>query len=140
MDPSYPKSVPEERLRQDEADGILKYIGFTHDMNSVYERKGIVITLPSYSEGMNRALMEAAASGKPIITSDIPGCREAVDDGVNGYLVPAKDADALAEAMLRYIRLSEEEKQKQSDMSRAKAESIFDIRNVICKYKEIVGE
>jgi glycosyltransferase involved in cell wall biosynthesis len=140
MDPSYPKSVPEERLHQDEADGILKYVGFTHDMNSVYERKGIVITLPSYSEGMNRALMEATASGKPIITSDIPGCREAVDDGVNGYLVPVKNADALAEAMLRYIRLSDEEKQKQSDMSRVKAESIFDIRNVIGKYKEIVGE
>ena len=109
-------------------------------MNSVYERKGIVITLPSYSEGMNRALMEATASGKPIITSDIPGCREAVDDGVNGYLVSVKDADALAEAMLRYIRLSDEEKQKQSDMSRVKAESLFDIRNVIGKYKEIVGE
>ena len=140
MDPSYPKSVPEERLRQDEADGILKYIGFTHDMNSVFERKGIVITLPSYSEGMNRALMEACASGKPIITSDIPGCKEAVDDGVNGYLVPVKDSDALAEAMLRYIRLSDELKRKFSNMSRIKAENLFDINNVIEKYKRIVGE
>ena len=140
MDPSYPKSVPEERLRHDEADGILKYIGFTHDMNSVFERKGIVITLPSYSEGMNRALMEACASGKPIITSDVPGCREAVDDGVNGYLVPVKNADALADAMLRYIRLSEDEKRRLSDKSRVKAETLFDIRNVIEKYKHIVGE
>lgn len=140
MDPSYPKSVPEERLRHDEADGILKYIGFTHDMNSVFERKGIVITLPSYSEGMNRALMEACASGKPIITSDVPGCREAVDDGVNGYLVPVKNADALADAMLRYIRLSEDEKRRLSDKSRVKAETLFDIRNVIEKYKHILGE
>lgn len=140
MDPSYPKSVPEERLRHDEADGILKYIGFTHDMNSAFERKGIVITLPSYSEGMNRALMEACASGKPIITSDVPGCREAVDDGVNGYLVPVKNADALADAMLRYIRLSEDEKRRLSDKSRVKAETLFDIRNVIEKYKHIVGE
>ena len=140
MDPSYPKSVPEERLRHDEADGILKYIGFTHDMISVFERKGIVITLPSYSEGMNRALMEACASGKPIITSDVPGCREAVDDGVNGYLVPVKNADALADAMLRYIRLSEDEKRRLSDKSRVKAETLFDIRNVIEKYKHIVGE
>lgn len=140
MDPSYPKSVPEERLRHDEADGILKYIGFTHDMNSVFERKGIVITLPSYSEGMNRALMEACASGKPIITSDVPGCREAVDDGVNGYLVPVKNADALADAILRYIRLSEDEKRRLSDKSRVKAETLFDIRNVIEKYKHIVGE
>ena len=89
---------------------------------------------------MNRALMEACASGKPIITSDIPGCQEAVDDGVNGYLVPVKDSDALAEAMLRYIRLSDELKRKFSNMSRIKAENLFDINNVIEKYKRIVGE
>lgn len=139
MDPSYPKNVPEERLRQDEADSTLKYIGFTHDMDSVYRRRGIVITLPSYSEGMNRALMEASASGKPIITSDIPGCREAVDDGRSGFLVPPRDADALADAMLRYLRMTEEEKKQFSDRSRAKAESLFDVRSVIEKYEKIIS-
>lgn len=140
MDPSYPKSVPEERLRKDEADGILKYIGFTHDMDSVYRRRGIVVTLPSYSEGMNRALMEACASGKPIITSDIPGCRESVDDGQNGYLVQPRDAESLANAMLRYIRLSDNEKRTFSDHSREKAERLFDIRNVISQYEKIVND
>ena len=138
MDPSYPKSVPEERLRQDEADGILKYIGFTHDMDSVYRRQGIVVTLPSYSEGMNRALMEACASGKPIITSDIPGCRESVDEGGNGFLVQPRSADSLAEAMLKYIRLSDREKSEFSDRSRKKAELLFDVHHVIDRYEAII--
>ena len=139
LDPNYPKSVPEERLRKDEADGIVKYIGFTHDMTSIYKRKGIVITLPSYSEGMNRALMEACASGKPIITSDIPGCREAVDDGKNGYLVPVRDADKLADAMFRYLDLTTNEKQLFSENSRRKAETLFDVCNVIKKYDMIIS-
>lgn len=139
MDPSYPKSVPEERLRKDEADGILKYIGFTHDMDSVYRRRGIVVTLPSYSEGMNRALMEACASGKPIITSDIPGCREAVDEACNGFLVQSRSADSLAEAMLKYIRLSDREKSEYSDWSRRKAEQLFDVHHVIDRYEAILS-
>lgn len=139
LDPSYPKSVPAERLQKDEADGILKYIGFTQDMDSIYRRKGIVVTLPSYSEGLNRALMEACASGKPIITSDIPGCRESVDDGKNGYLATVRDADSLADAMLRYISLSAEERRAFSDVSRQKAETLFDVKNVIDKYDKILG-
>lgn len=140
LDPKYPKSVPEERLRKDEEDGIVKYIGFTHDMDKVFQRKGIVITVPSYNEGMNRALMEACASGKPIITSDIPGCREAVVEGKNGFLVPARNADALAEAMLRYLHLSPQEKQDFSDESRKKAENLFDVQRVIAKYTKIIHQ
>lgn len=139
MDPSYPKSVPEARLRQDEADGVLKYIGFTHDMDSVYRRKGIVITLPSYSEGMNRVLMEACASGKPIITTDIPGCREAVVEGENGFLVPPRDADSLAEAMLRYLRLTDMERQQFSDKSYEVADRLFDVRHVIAQYERLIS-
>lgn len=118
----------------------VKYIGFTHDMDKVFQRKGIVITVPSYSEGMNRALMEACASGKPIITSDIPGCREAVVEGKNGFLVPARNADALAEAMLRYLHLSPQEKQDFSDESRKKAENLFDVQRVIAKYTKIIHQ
>lgn len=140
LDPKYPKSVPEVRLRKDEEDGIVKYIGFTHDMDKVFQRKGIVITVPSYSEGMNRALMEACASGKPIITSDIPGSREAVVEGKNGFLVPARNADALAEAMLRYLHLSPQEKQDFSDESRKKAENLFDVQRVIAKYTKIIHQ
>lgn len=140
LDPSYPNSVPEERLRADEKDGAVKYLGFTKDMQSVYQRKGIVMILPSYGEGFNRALMEACGSGKPIITTDLPGCREAVDDGQNGYIVPVRNAEALAEAMLSYLALSPDEKRQMSLNSRRKAETLFDVRNVIKVYESILQE
>lgn len=138
LDPSYPNSVPTERLRADEKDGIVKYLGFTKDMQSVYRRKGIVMLMPSYGEGFNRALMEACGCGKPIITTDVQGCRESVDDGQNGYIVPVRNADALAEAMLRYLALSPDEKRQMSVNSRHKAETLFDVRNVIKVYESIL--
>lgn len=140
LDPAYPKSVPLERVRQDERDGVVEYMGFTRDMDAVYSRKGIVVVLPSYFEGMNRSLMEACASGKPIITTDIGGCREMVDDGVNGYLVKPRDAASLADAMIRYASLSAEEKENFSANSRKLAERRFDVRNVISVYDGIVGK
>lgn len=140
LDPSYPKSVPVERVRADERDGIIEYAGFTNDMNSVYAQKGVVITLPSYyGEGMNRSLMEACASAKPIITTDIAGCRELVVDGRNGFIVKPKDSEALAEAMLKYIDLSADEKAEFSLNSRKHAEERFDINKVISVYADIVS-
>lgn len=138
LDPSYPKSVPVERVKKDEAEGLVKYLGFTRDMKSVYKRKGIVVILPSYCEGMNRALMEACASGKPIITTDVPGCREAVEERVNGYIVPARDSKALADAMQRYLELSDDCKKQFSDNSRKRAVNKFDIKSVLAVYDNIV--
>ena len=141
LDPSYPKSVPPERIKADEEAGVLKYLGFTNDMNSIYSQKGIVITLPSYyGEGLNRSLMEACATGKPIITTDIAGCRETVEDGKNGYLVAIKDAEALAEAMEKYIALPQEAKRQLSLNSRKLAERKFDIHHVIAAYENIVNK
>lgn len=139
LDPSYPLSVPSERVKEDEKKGTIEYLSFTNDMAAVYNEKGLVITLPSYGEGMNRTLMEACASGKPIITTDIAGCRETVDNGKNGFLVPVKDANALATAMIKYINLSSDKKRKFSVRSRVIAESRFNIRNVIKAYDNIVG-
>lgn len=88
------------------ADGVINFHGFQTDVHPFYEAADCVV-LPSYHEGMSNVLLEAAASGRPLITSDIPGCREAVEDGVSGYLCPAKDADALYEAMRRFVELPE---------------------------------
>lgn len=139
LDPSYPKSVPIERIKQDEKDGVIEYIGFTSDMNDIYMRKGLVITLPSYSEGMNRALMEACACGKPIITTDIPGCREQVIENQNGFVVKPKDVLSLSEAMKKYIRLPIEKKIQFSRNSRKHAEDKFDMKYVIRVYDRIVN-
>ena len=84
--------------------GVLKYHGYQSDMKRFYAMASCVV-LPSYHEGMSNVLLEAAASGRPLITSDIPGCREAAEDGVSGYLCPARDADALCEAMRRFVEL-----------------------------------
>lgn len=84
--------------------GVVKYHGYQTDMKPFYAMASCVV-LPSYHEGMSNVLLEAAASGRPLITSDIPGCREAVEDGVSGLLCPPKDADALCETMQRFAQL-----------------------------------
>lgn len=84
--------------------GVVKYHGYQSDMKRFYAMASCVV-LPSYHEGMSNVLLEAAASGRPLITSDIPGCREAVEDGNSGYLCPAKDANALYGAMQRFMEL-----------------------------------
>ena len=87
-------------------DGIIEYLGYQADMKSLYGAASCVV-LPSYHEGMSNVLLEAAATGRPLITSDIPGCCEAVEDGASGYLCPPKDADALYDAMQRFVELPE---------------------------------
>jgi glycosyltransferase involved in cell wall biosynthesis len=78
----------------------VEYLGHVDDMPALMARADIVV-LPSYREGTPRVLVEAAAAGKPIVATDIGGCRGLVEDGVNGLLVPVRDADALAVALRR---------------------------------------
>ena len=87
-----------------ERSGVVKYHGYQSDMKRFYAMADCVV-LPSYHEGMSNVLLEAAASGRPLITSDIPGCREAVEPGVSGYLCSARDADALYAAMRQLLEL-----------------------------------
>lgn len=86
--------------------GVVKYHGYQSDMKPFYAMASCIV-LPSYHEGMSNVLLEAAASGRPLITSDIPGCREAVENGASGYLCPAKDEDALYDAMQRFAKQPE---------------------------------
>lgn len=139
IDPNYPNSVSKEKIEEDESKGYIKYIGFTKDILSILKRKGIVVMLPSYyGEGLNRSLMEACATGKPIITTTNPGCIETVENGINGYLVAPKNKDALVKAAKRYLKLSNGEKNAMSKASRKIAENKFDINNVILEYDKLV--
>jgi len=97
-----PTVVPEEVLREWVEEGIVEWIGEVDDIRGPL-RDADVMVLPSYREGTSKALLEAGAMGKPIITTDVPGCREVVLHAVNGLLVPPKDAAALADAMQRLI-------------------------------------
>lgn len=138
IDESYPNAVSRQTIEADAAQGLVRYLGFsTHPLDTM-RKEGIVIVLPSYHEGMSRSLMEACALGKPIITSDIPGCREMVEDGKNGYLVPAKDGKALAEAMSRYLSLDWQSQAQMGHESRRIALERYDIRHVIAAYERVL--
>jgi len=101
-DPGNPASISESQLRKWSTAGIVEWWGWRSDMQQVLSTCHIVV-LPSYGEGLPRALLEAAAVGKPIVATDIPGCREIVHHGKNGLLVPPGDVEALYEALVRLI-------------------------------------
>lgn len=138
LDCSYPQHITQEELDKDISEGVIEYLGVTDHVQQYLHQKGVVVVLPSYHEGLNRSLMEACSCGCPIITSDIPGCRETVTDGKNGYLVPPRNADLLADAMMRYLSLDADEKQSFSLASREKAEKVFDMRFVIEEYMRVL--
>ena len=141
IDVSYPTHVPLEELQADQAEGMIEYWGVVNRVQDILSMPNIVMVLPSfYPEGLNRSLMEACAMGKPIITTDIPGCRETVDHGKNGFLVPPCDAQSLARAMADFLCLSLAEKRKFSFHSRKKAENTFDIKHVLAEYVRMLGE
>jgi glycosyltransferase involved in cell wall biosynthesis len=102
-DPENPAAVPVAQVREWEKEGVIEWWGWREDMNEVYAQAHI-ICLPSYREGLPKTLIEAAACGRPIITSDVPGCREIVRTGENGLLVPTHDIAALAAALKLLIQ------------------------------------
>jgi glycosyltransferase involved in cell wall biosynthesis len=98
-----PLSIKESEIISWAKEGSVEYYGRTDDVRS-YLAESSVYVLPSYyREGIPRTILEAMATGRAIITTDAPGCRETVINGFNGFLVPAKDCEALAGAMERFI-------------------------------------
>jgi glycosyltransferase involved in cell wall biosynthesis len=102
-DPDNPTSIPEKILSAWQKEKIIEWWGHRDDMVTVFQAAHIVC-LPSYREGLPKVLLEAAACGRPIVTTDVPGCREVVREGENGLLVPAHNAQALSEALLCLIK------------------------------------
>lgn len=100
---SNPRAVPRETLESWVREGVVEWWGFRADMATVLAQCAVVCLPSTYGEGVPRILLEAAASGRPIVTTNIPGCREAVLDGVNGYLVPVGNSSALEERLLALI-------------------------------------
>jgi glycosyltransferase involved in cell wall biosynthesis len=106
-DPGNPASVPADQLRQWESEGVVELFGWHDDMGKVFAQSHIVC-LPSHGgEGIPRSLLEAAACGKPIVATDVPGCRDIVHDRENGLLVPPQQVAPLADALDRLIRDAE---------------------------------
>jgi glycosyltransferase involved in cell wall biosynthesis len=140
-DPNNPASVTEVVLRAWQKEGIVECWGHREDMPTVFHAAHIVC-LPSYREGLPKVLQEAAACGLPIVATDVPGCREVVREGENGLLVPARDAQALAKALIRLIEDSEI-RAKMGRRSREIALAEFSSKHVNAQildiYKEVLA-
>jgi len=118
---------------------VIEYLGSADDVRD-YIHKSDCIVLPSYREGTPKTLLEAAAMGKPIITTNVEGCREVVDDGINGYLCNVRDADDLAKKMKIILSMDYKDVVKMGLEGRKKMEIKFDEKIVIDKYMSIVRQ
>jgi glycosyltransferase involved in cell wall biosynthesis len=101
--PSNPRAVPKKQLEAWAREGMIEWWGFRNDMPAILKQTTVVCLPTSYGEGVPKILLEAAASGRPIVASDLSGCKFAVRDGQNGILVPAKDAPSTAAALRRLL-------------------------------------
>jgi len=124
-DPDNPTDVGDAGIRAWEREGILTWQGFANDMPAALAQANIVC-MPSYREGLPRVLIEAAAIGRAIVTTDVPGCREIVRHEENGLLVPARDETATAAAVQRLIE-DPALRHRLADEGRARAETEFSV-------------
>jgi len=137
-DPGNPATVPEATIREWVAEGLVSWLGHVDDMAGLLGSVDMVV-LPSHREGLPRTLVEAAACGLPLITTDVPGCREVVSDGVDGLLVPRGDSKALAQA-IRRLQDDPELARRLGVAARLKARSQFDEHIVIQRTLEVYAE
>lgn len=119
-----------KQVEQLQSEGVVRFYGFQENPKPYYAQTDCVV-LPSYHEGMSNVLLEAAASGRAIITTDIPGCREAVDNGKSGMLCKVKSTDSLYKAMKRFTELSREKRELMGKAGREKMEREFDKKKVV---------
>ena len=122
----------QERIEELEKENILVFHGFCSDPRPFYKEAHCIV-LPSYHEGMSNVLLEGAATGRALITSDIPGCQEAVHEGENGLLVPPKDSEALYQAMKCFVEFSPDRRRQMGENSRVLMEMEFDKKQVVSK-------
>jgi len=140
-DPGNPAAVPEATLREWVEEGVLEWLGHVGNMRELYASVDIVVLPSYYREGIPTSLTEGAACGLPLITTDMPGCREVVTDGEDGLLIQPRDAEALASAIARLLD-SPELAARLGHAARAKALDVFDeqiiIRRTLDVYRKLL--
>ncbi|MEQ8156320.1 MAG: glycosyltransferase family 4 protein [Clostridiaceae bacterium] len=129
----------ENKVKELEQEGIIRFHGYQKDVKPFVKGTHCFV-LPSYHEGMANTLLECAAMGRPLIASDINGCREAVIDGENGFLCSAGDWDSLYVKMKQFIELPHEKKIQMGISSRVRAEDCFDRKKVVSKTLDIIDD
>ncbi len=126
-------AVPRDRVQAWQAEGVVSYLGSANDVRPHIAAADCVV-LPSYREGTPKTLLEAAAMGKPLIATDVPGCRDVVEDSHNGFLCEVKSGADLAAKMIKFLNLPDFERLAMGQASRRKAEQEFDEQFVIKRY------
>lgn len=136
-----PKSVTKQQIDSWVSDGLVEYWGYSKDVNSTYANCHVAV-LPSYREGLPKSLIEAAACGRAVITTDVPGCRDAITPDETGLLVEVKNAEQLADAIEK-LSVNKHLRLKLGLSGRRLAEAEFDINTVVNihlkLYQELLG-
>jgi len=128
IDAGNPAAISEDELNSWINSGVIDYLGRLSDVRPAIADTSVYV-LPSYHEGMPVTVMEAMAMGRPIITTDVPGCRETIHQGENGFLIPVRDVPALVEAIEYFIRQSVDI-ERMGKASRRIAEDKYDVHKV----------
>lgn len=134
-DPGNPDKIEDNVIHAWNQAKNVEFLGHRDDMHNLLNQVDLVV-LPSYREGMSRALIEAAACGLPLVASDVPGCREIVRHGVNGVLVPIKNSQALADAIMTLLR-DDQLRDRMGKMSRKIACEEFSDKRVIAETLDV---
>lgn len=127
-----------EQLQKLQEEGIIQYHGMVRDMKEIYQMISCTIHPTYYPEGLSNVLLESCASGRPIITTDRAGCREVIDEGINGYICKQNDSEDLIRQIEKFMELSKEERRTMGLAGRKKVEKEFDRQIVIEQYLKVV--
>ncbi len=139
IDEANKTAIDKKELQSWIDEGLVEYLGVQDDVPAIIAQSDCVV-LPSYREGTPRSLLEAAAMAKPIITTNAVGCKEVVDDGVNGYLCQIKDANDLAKQFKKMLKLTPKERQNMGKKGREKMRREFDEKIVFQRYIDTIKE
>lgn len=139
LDVDNPKAISKIQMTKWEEEDNIEYYGSTDDVKSFISKSDCIV-LPSYREGISMTLMESASMSKPLIATNVPGCKDLIDNRVNGYLCEVRNAQDLAEKMEMMLNLSKDERKTMGEAGREKMINEFDEEIVINKYLKTIQE
>lgn len=138
IDPRSRGSIDAREVARWEQEGVVEYLGSSCDVRPFISASHCIV-LPSYREGAPRVLIEGAAMGRPLIATDVPGCRQVVDHKITGFLVKARESDVLASACLKFLDLPHAAKRNMGLEGRRKVQRDFDASVVVSGYREAIS-
>ncbi|MBN1523571.1 MAG: glycosyltransferase family 4 protein [Spirochaetales bacterium] len=140
IDPNNPACIPAAIIQEWNNSGFISYLGPTDNIREFIAEADCIVLPSYYREGVPRSMLESAAMAKPIITTDWPGCRDAVDDGITGFLCEVRSAEDLADKMKKILLMTSEQRRTMGLKGRKKMEKEYDEKIVIDAYINIINK